>query len=418
MAGSRKPPAVRPDSALLPVQPAARSGPVPESKEPEPKVPEPKLSRSKVPESKEHGFKVPESKEPEPKVPESKRSGFKVPEFKRSRSKVSVAGAAETLPVGTRSARQRSGEPQASEHPAVNRTPVPDAAERDATDDALPDITAPAGAARINPARSNVSMLVLPQEPRASSPTATVIEFPRPAARPSRRRLWITLASLAAAVALVVAVVVYSPLLALRTITVDGNKLASGAAIQAALAPLKNKPLPQVDQTQVARLLAPMQQIRSVSVEARPPSTLLVHVVERVPVALLKSGQQYIMVDPEGVQLGTTADPASVPLPLIDGGTAAIGQATFKAMTDVLAALPPSILAKLEHASASSPDAVELTLNDGKTIIWGNASDRELKAKVVQALVNAPPPVQEAGKPVPAPVKVYDVSAPRHPVTR
>jgi cell division protein FtsQ len=274
------------------------------------------------------------------------------------------------------------------------------------------------GTARINPAKSNVSVLVLAPEQADPSPTATVIEFPQPAGKRHRRRLWIALASVAAVVALVVAVVIFSPLLALKTITVDGNKLATGAAIQAALAPLKDKPLPQVDLAQVEKLLAPIPQVRSVSVEARPPSTLLVHLVEREPVALLKNDQQYIMVDPDGIQLGTTADPASVPLPIIDGGTAAIGNATFKAMTAVLAALPASILAKLAHASASSPDAVELTLDDGKTIVWGNASERELKAKVVQALVNAPPPTREAGKPEPAPVKVYDVSAPRHPVTR
>ncbi|HEV7167959.1 MAG TPA: FtsQ-type POTRA domain-containing protein [Micrococcaceae bacterium] len=321
---------------------------------------------------------------------------------------------------------QQASEAKSEAKGSAPRAPEASSAEAQAPDGAavsgavprVHDGSAIPGAARVNPARSNVSMLVLHPEPDVAAPSATVIEFPRPAGRPSRRRLWITLASLAAAVALVVAAVVYSPLLALKTITVDGNKLATGTAVQAALAPLKNRPLPQVDQGQVARLLAPLQQIRSVTVEARPPSTLLVHVVEREPVALLKSGEQYIMVDPEGVQLGTTADPAAVPLPIIDGGTAAIGNATFKAMTDVLAALPPSILAKLQHASASSPDAVELTLNDGKSIIWGNASDRELKAKVVQALLTAPPPVQQPGKPAPAPVQVYDVSAPRHPVTR
>ncbi|MFI5086620.1 MAG: cell division protein FtsQ/DivIB [Actinomycetales bacterium] len=283
---------------------------------------------------------------------------------------------------------------------------------------------ADAGAgARINPDRGNVTVdnvtvLPLPASPQAPAPSATVIKFPQRPGRRRRRRLWIVLASVAAAVALVLVTVVYSPLLALKTITVDGNKLATSAAIQAALAPLKNKPLPQVNPSEVRTLLAPIQQIRSVSVEARPPSTLLVHLVEREPVALLKSGQKYLLVDPDGVQLGSTANPASARLPLIDGGTAAIGKATFNAMTAVLAALPPSILAKMQHASAASPDAVQLTMTDGKTIVWGNASERELKAKVVQALINAPPPVPEPGKPAPDPIRVYDVSAPRHPVTR
>ncbi len=248
--------------------------------------------------------------------------------------------------------------------------------------------------------------------------SAKVLVFPGVPRRRRRRNLWITAAAVAALIAVVMAAVMFSPLLALKTITVDGNKLATTQAIQAALAPLMDKPLPQIDQAQVQKLLVPLQQVRSVSVEARPPSSLLVHIVEREPVALLKTDQQYIMVDPDGVQLGGTPDPAAIALPLIDGGTAAIGKETFKAMTAVLAALPQSVLGKLQHASAASPDAVELTLNDGKTIVWGNASEKELKAKVLEALLNAPVPSPAAGKPAPAPVQVYDVSTPRHPVTR
>ena len=40
---------------------------------------------------------------------------------------------------------------------------------------------------------------------------------------------------------------------------------------------------------------------------------------QRVPVALVKSGDNYSLVDVDGVQLGSTTDPASVPLPVIDG---------------------------------------------------------------------------------------------------
>ena len=105
-------------------------------------------------------------------------------------------------------------------------------------------------------------------------------------------------------------------------------------------------------------------------------------------------------------------------LPLIDGGKAAIGKDTFAAMTAVLANLPQSILAQLANASAKSPDAVELKLADGRKVIWGNASDMELKAQVLEALLNAPPPTAVPGKPLRCPAKVFDVSAPRHPVTR
>lgn len=230
-------------------------------------------------------------------------------------------------------------------------------------------------------------------------------------------RLWTSLAAIVVVVALLMLAVFFSPLLALKTITVDGAKLASADQVQSALASLKGKPLPRIDQSEVQKLLTGLVQVQSVTVEARPPSTLLVHLVERIPVAVLKNGEQYVLVDPQGIQLGTVADAAAAQLPLIDGGTGVIGQATFSAITAVLAALPTEVRAQMASASASSPDAVELTLVDGKKVTWGDASQMALKAKVLQTMLKNPPQA-EPGKPALAPIKFYDVSAPKHPVTR
>lgn len=247
---------------------------------------------------------------------------------------------------------------------------------------------------------------------------ATVLRFPVPAAKRRRLRLWTAIGSVAAAVALVVALAIYSPLLALKTITVDGNKLAGTDTVLATLQPMLGKPLPQVDENSVQKLLSALPQVSTATIEARPPQTLLVHIVERQPVALLKEGDSFLMVDPTGVVLGSATDQSTFALPLIDGGKAVIGNKNFTAITAVLAVLPTSVLGRLEHASASSPDAVELKLNDGKTVIWGNDSENELKAKALDALLNSPLPPVAAGKPERPAVTVYDVSTPRHPVTR
>ena len=98
-------------------------------------------------------------------------------------------------------------------------------------------------------------------------------------------------------------------------------------------------------------------------------------------------------------------------MPVIDGGAGAIGKDLFQATAAVLGALPLDVLSRLSNASAQSVDAVELKLVDGQTIIWGNAGEKELKAKVLEALLKVPADPKN-------PVRVYDVSAPRHPVTR
>ncbi len=247
---------------------------------------------------------------------------------------------------------------------------------------------------------------------------AQVLAFPVPEYKRKRRLAGWTALVTVVVLAAVMAVALFSPVLAVKTVVFEGNSLVAVKTLESALEPLRGKPLPQITDAQVRDLLASVVQIKGTQIQARPPSTLVVQLVERVPVALLKNGQEYVLVDQDGVQLGATADPEAAALPLIDGGKAVIGQDTFQAMTAVLANLPQSILKQLANASASSPDAVELKLTDGRTIIWGSASDMDLKAQVLQALLDAPLPVPAAGKPAPVPAKVFDVSAPRHPVTR
>jgi cell division protein FtsQ len=238
-----------------------------------------------------------------------------------------------------------------------------------------------------------------------------VLAFPEPKGKRIRRNVIMAACVAAALVAGMILAAVYSPVLAVKTVTVSGTKLLKATQVQAALKSLEGTPLPQVNDEEVERLLKPLVQIKSVSTQARPPSELVVQVQERVPVALVKRGAEYLLVDVEGVRLTATADPANVKLPVIDGGAGAIGKDLFQATTAVLGALPATVLAKLSNASAKSVDAVELKLVDGQTIIWGNESEKELKARVLEALLKVPADPAN-------PVNVYDVSVPRHPVTR
>ncbi|KIS27708.1 peptidase S33 [Arthrobacter sp. SPG23] len=247
--------------------------------------------------------------------------------------------------------------------------------------------------------------------PRPAAATDNVLSFPEPKGKRIRRNIILAAGTVAALVAGLLAAAVYSPVFAVQTVSVDGTKMLTPEQVKAALEPLRGRPLPQVNDDEVKQLLQPLVQVRDVTTDARPPSVLVVHIHERTPVALVKQGEVFQLVDVDGVQLGTTQDPGSIQLPVIDGGAGVIGKDLFKAITGVLAALPADVLARLSDASAKSVDAVELKLVDGQTIVWGNAGERELKAKVLAALLKAPADPRN-------PVQVYDVSVPRHPVTR
>jgi cell division protein FtsQ len=238
-----------------------------------------------------------------------------------------------------------------------------------------------------------------------------ILSFPEPKAKRRKRIVLSTLGVLAALVAAIVLAAVYTPVLALRTVTVEGTKLLSAEQVQEALAPLEGKPLPQISDADVTALLQPLVQVKAVTTQARPPATLAVHITERVPVAKLKQGNGLQLVDAEGIPLSATTEDASVALPVIDAGEGVLAPELFHAITGVLGALPADVLAKLSDASAKSADAVELKLVDGQTIIWGNAGEKELKARVLAALLTVPADPKN-------PVRIYDVSVPRHPVTR
>lgn len=250
-----------------------------------------------------------------------------------------------------------------------------------------------------------------PGQQNASAEPDNVLVFPEPKGKRIRRNAIVAACVVVALVAGLLLAAVYSPMLAVKTVTVSGTKLLKATQVQAALKPLVGRPLPQVSDEEVGSLLQPLVQIKSVTAEAHPPSDLVVHVRERVPVALVKRGSEYLLVDVDGVRLSTTADPTKVKLPVIDGGAGAIGKDLFQATTAVLGALPANVLAKLSNASAKSVDAVQLKLVDGQTIIWGNAGEKELKARVLEALLKVPADPAN-------PVNIYDVSVPRHPVTR
>ncbi|MDM7988906.1 cell division protein FtsQ/DivIB [Arthrobacter sp. zg-Y877] len=238
----------------------------------------------------------------------------------------------------------------------------------------------------------------------------TVLAFPEPPRRRRRRVAWITVGSALLVTVLFFVLLFFSPALALKTVVVEGTSLLPRDQAEAALEPLKGQTLPTISDADVENLLKDRPEIAGIEVAAQPPSTLVVSITERVPVAVLQEGGTHVLIDEEGRHLAMAADRAAVALPLIAGGSEAVNANVFPSITAVLAALPPEVLARLENASAQTVDSVELKLNSGQTVFWGSADANEAKARVLEALLKM--------KPTDPPVAVYDVSTPDRPVTR
>ena len=236
------------------------------------------------------------------------------------------------------------------------------------------------------------------------------------------RKLLYTASALAIIAALYVVLVFFSPLLATEKITVRGASLLETSQVEQKLEPLRGVPLTRIDEKKVRELIGQDNVIRSVQVESRPPHELVVTLKERTAVAVVKQGDTYHTVDSDGVSLleSTTQPDTSVPLVHFSGDDPQTS-VEFRTISTALSAMPSELLAQVKEASATSTSSITLTLRDNTTVQWGTAEESELKAKVLlslrQAIAKRAQEESSSGAQTQQ-VTVYDVSAPRVPVTR
>ena len=236
------------------------------------------------------------------------------------------------------------------------------------------------------------------------------------------RKLLYTASALAIIAVLYVVLVFFSPLLATQKITVRGASLLETTQVEQKLEPLRGVPLTRIDEKRVRELIGQDNVLRSVQVESRPPHELVVTLKERAAIAIVKVGETYHTVDTDGVSLMESSSEPSTSVPLVRlNGDDPQHSDEFRTISTALSAMPAELLAQVKEASATSTSSITLTLRDNTTVQWGTAQESELKAKVLLSLRQAVAQraQEEASSGAQAQkVTVYDVSAPRVPVTR
>lgn len=236
------------------------------------------------------------------------------------------------------------------------------------------------------------------------------------------RKLLYTASALAIIAVLYVVLVFFSPLLATEKITVRGASLLETSQVEQKLEPLRGVPLTRIDEKKVRELIGQDNVIRSVQVESRPPHELVVTLKERTAVAVVKQGDTYHTVDSDGVSLLESATQPDTSVPLVRfSGDDPKTSAEFRTISAALSAMPSELLAQVKEAGATSTSSITLTLRDNTTVQWGTAEESELKAKVLLSLRQAiakRAQEENSSEAQTQKVTVYDVSAPRVPVTR
>lgn len=198
--------------------------------------------------------------------------------------------------------------------------------------------------------------------------------------------------------------VLFSAVLSVSKVTVEGNRLLGPDRVLAVADVPQGQPLALVDLEAIARRVAVLAEVEDVDVTRAWPDGVRIDLTERTAIAVVELGGTLRGLDAEGVVFREyRTAPRGLPRvrPTTSTGSDALAEAA-----GVVAVLPPELAVRVDHVEVQTIDQITLVLRDGREVLWGSAEQSELKARVLPELLAA----QQAG--------VYDVSVPESPLTR
>jgi cell division protein FtsQ len=216
-------------------------------------------------------------------------------------------------------------------------------------------------------------------------------------ARARRNRLrraapLLTVAAVAGLIGIGAAVVWFTPVVAVDEVRVTGASLVSADDVRAAAEVPVGRSLARVDVHGVHERVAALPPVGRVSVRRDLPGTVVIAVTERTPTAVVEQSAAepgLWLIDASGV-VYTKAVARPPGLALLRIPAPSKDDPTTRAALTVLRALPPDLLAPMAVLAADAPARIRLEFTDGRTIVWGDATENAEKVRVVQVLITRP----------------------------
>ncbi|HVF06798.1 MAG TPA: FtsQ-type POTRA domain-containing protein [Frankiaceae bacterium] len=217
-----------------------------------------------------------------------------------------------------------------------------------------------------------------------------------------RRRTYRRVAIACAVLALPTAagVAALSPLLDVDRVRVEGARRLTPAAVEEA-ARVGDGPLALVDTAAAQRRLVALPGVKRATVTREWPSSVVVTVVERVPVVAVPRDGRTELYDVEGVLVDTVATaPASLPRLAVPSGSPS--PEVVGAAVALLRSLPRALRREVRDLTAAGPAELSFHLADGAEVVWGDSARTKEKVRALTLLV-------------PQKAKRYDVRVPDRP---
>ncbi|MEV0328570.1 FtsQ-type POTRA domain-containing protein [Micromonospora echinospora] len=175
-------------------------------------------------------------------------------------------------------------------------------------------------------------------------------------------------------------------LFGVREVRVVGAELVTPVQVRQAAAVPDGVPLARVDLAATAGRIGELPPVERATVTRDWPGALVVRVVERTPVAVVPQGERFVVVDRFGVAFRTEpVRPEGLPLARV--ARPGPDDPETRAALEVLAVLTPPLREALVDVTVEGLARITVRLSEGRTIVWGDATRGEDKARVATTLL-------------------------------
>lgn len=185
-------------------------------------------------------------------------------------------------------------------------------------------------------------------------------------------------------------IVLASPLVAVRTVQVEGAKYADAALVRSVSDSLKGKSVLTVDTKTASERLESDPWIKSARITTSLPSRVLIQINERMPVAwFLGVDNRARVIDEDGLVL-SVVEGRPTQYMWIDGTgpnltAGASSAAAYRAAGQLAMSLPSELAPMVKHLGVAGTEAITMTLKTGTVINFGAPVD--MRNKLVNVVV-------------------------------
>lgn len=223
-------------------------------------------------------------------------------------------------------------------------------------------------------------------------------------ARLARLRPYLIVAAVVLALGTGTWLLYFSAVLTVESVKISGNGTLSSARIERVAAVPDGEQLIQVDLAAIQARIERIDAVASAEVSRSWPHAISIEVTERVPIAVVRRGEETKALDADGILFSRNASSLEA-LPVVETALN-VNAATLAEAARVVLALRSDIAARVDVIRADSIDNIVLALDGGVRVQWGSAEDSENKAQVLAILLENKD------------VTEIDVSVPGRPTTR